>query len=214
MCVAASKPSRKAASAAKISGESMTQEKSGQKSASRASEATASLPHVEVKEEEMYVSDSPSSDEEGDADNVYRPTTVVCPNYMPRSIQDIDSAAHGQASDYIAHMFEDVGGDNLMLFQIPEKLPIFKTGDNSGEQSCSNISDLQNRFLGKLLITKSGKVKMKIGDIVFDVTKGVECLERQELALVDKMQSKLVTLGAIHDRITVSPDISTLLLDE
>lgn len=192
----------------------MIREKSGQKSTSRVSENNQSFPHVEVKEEDVHASDSTSSDEEEDAANIYRPTTVVCPNYMPRSIQDIDSVAHGESSDCIGHMFEEMGGADLMLFQLPDKLPIFKPKDSSGEESCSNISDLHNTFLGKLLITRSGKVKMKIGDIIFDVTKGVECRERQELALIDKTQSKFVTLGAIHDRITVSPDISSLIVDE
>lgn len=196
-----------------MSGESIPREKSGQKSGGRAGESTTAK--VEVKEEDVYDSESTSSDEEEEgADDVYRPTTVICPSDMPRSIQEIDSTAHGEASDRIAHMFEDVEGDGLMLFQIPEKLPIFNPKDMSEEQTCSHVSDLHNTFLGKLLITKSGKVKMKIGDIVFDVSKGVECRERQELAIIDKTQSKLVTLGAIHNRITVSPDISTLLLDE
>ena len=197
-----------------MSVESTIREKTGQKSGSRAVPGnTDALNKVEVKEEDVNVSDSSSCDGEEDFDNVYCPTTVICPDTMAQSIHDIDSIAHGEASDRIAHLFEETSENNngLMLFQIPEKLPVFRPKDVSEEQSCSNIDDLHNKSLGKLLITKSGKVKMKIGDVVFDVTQGVECRERQELALVDKKQSKFITLGAIHNRITVSPDISLML---
>lgn len=174
------------------------------------------------KEEELDVmsSTSGSDHEEDDADALYKPTTLDYPPEMPRDVNDIDNEHHAEASERISHIFTEAGIDDFMLFQLPEMLPILSNNTNStaphhGEESgCCSVGDLHNQVVGKLLITRSGKVKMKIGEIMFDVSKGVECRERQELVFIDKRQEtgKLLNVGAVSTRVTVSPDTFDLLL--
>mmetsp|Transcript_13566 Transcript_13566/g.27088 ORF Transcript_13566/g.27088 Transcript_13566/m.27088 type:complete len:320 (+) Transcript_13566:485-1444(+) len=176
---------------------------------------------VPVKKEDipdMHTSSSRStssdSDEEMD-EGLYRPTIVQPPADMPRDVGDIDTAEHAEASERISSLFTDASDGNLMLFQLPEKLPIIKEKNNkvlmNEMTQCCSLRDVPNKVIGKLLITRSGSVKMKIGDIIFDVNKGMECRGRQELAFVDKNQNNLVMLGPVGDRITVSPDMDSLL---
>eukprot|EP00889_Picochlorum_renovo_P006827 jgi/Picre1/33857/NNA_001336.t1 len=87
---------------------------------------------VPVKKEDipdMHTSSSRStssdSDEEMD-EGLYRPTIVQPPADMPRDVGDIDTAEHAEASERISSLFTDASDGNLMLFQLPEKLPIIK----------------------------------------------------------------------------------------
>lgn len=176
---------------------------------------------VSVKMEDtsdVHTSSSKSSSDSDEemAEGLYRPTIVQPPADMPRDVGDIDTAEHAEASERISSLFTDTLSEgNLMFFQFPEKLPIIKQKNNrvlmNETTQCCSLSDMPNRVIGKLLITRSGLVKMKIGDVIFDVNKGMECRGRQELAFVDKSHNNLVMLGSVGDRITVSPDMDSLL---
>jgi hypothetical protein len=178
-------------------------------------------PGMLKKEEEVDVLSSTSgSEHEEDDDALYKPTTLNYPAEMPRDVNDIDNEDHAEASERISHIFTEAGIDDFMLFQLPEMLPILPntnsmtTVHHGEEPKCCSVGDLHNQVVGKLLITRSGKVKMKIGEIMFDVSKGVECRERQELVFIDKRQEtgKLLNVGAVSTRVTVSPDTVDLLL--
>lgn len=70
----------------------------------------------------------------------------------------------------------------MLFFQFPANLPLPKQPaattntkdaagkiDRASKKGCK-LEELQPGFMGKLLVYKSGKVKMKLGDALFDVS--------------------------------------------
>ncbi|KAK1263444.1 hypothetical protein QJS04_geneDACA013432 [Acorus gramineus] len=75
------------------------------------------------------------------------------------------------------NLTENVEQPRMIFFQLPETLPLSKrkdvvAGKESEKQSnqSSRLEDLPQGLMGKMLVYKSGAVKMKIGDTLFDVS--------------------------------------------
>ncbi|KAJ4733491.1 hypothetical protein LUZ62_085391 [Rhynchospora pubera] len=133
---------------------------------------------------------------------------------------------------YILEKEEDVGtelepapklgltieSDNLqmMLFQLPGVLPWSKpeTGESSssGAKRGCKLNELPGGYLGKLLVYKSGKVKMKIGENFFDVYPGSECKFTQDVAVVNLKEKHCCVVGQLgKQRAIVTPDVESML---
>ena len=65
--------------------------------------------------------------------------------------------------------------------------------------------------LGSLVIYKSGKIKMRIGDILLDVNEGVQCLFHQELMSVQAGSSEAFRLGQVNHRFVCTNDVEDLV---
>ena len=120
------------------------------------------------------------------------------------------------------------GSSDMMLFQLPSKLPIPSTAadeqvtsvqegmeleSNTPQASpnCASLTDLPPTKLGKLIFFRSGRIKLKIGDVLFDVTPGAQVKARQEVAYIDVSSQKCAVLGNISQRIVVTPDVDSIL---
>ncbi|KAM0902635.1 hypothetical protein ACQ4PT_019179 [Festuca glaucescens] len=122
----------------------------------------------------------------------------------------------------------------LLFFQLPSSLPLPKQTQsveepNTGSKEnaeCANVTreqrrpssfagskikDLPGGHMGKILIYKSGKVKMKIGDAMFDLSPGSNCMFDQEVAAINTREKHCCTLGEISKRVVVAPDVDYLL---
>lgn len=77
-------------------------------------------------------------------------------------------------------------------------------------KGCS-LKDLPSGFIGKMLIYKSGKVKMKIGDALFDVSPGQDCVFAQDAAVINVKEQHCCVLGDLPKRAVVTPDVDSLL---
>ncbi|CAM0954826.1 unnamed protein product [Alopecurus aequalis] len=123
----------------------------------------------------------------------------------------------------------------LLFFQLPSSLPLPKqtqsveepTEENAEAANASSnvtreqrrpsslagskIKDLPGGLMGKLLVYKSGKVKMRIGDALFDVSPGSNCMFVQEVAAINTREKHCCTLGEISKRAVVTPDVEYLL---
>ncbi|KAL6067594.1 DNA-directed RNA polymerase III subunit RPC4 [Balamuthia mandrillaris] len=75
----------------------------------------------------------------------------------------------------------------------------------------SNMEKVEEGCMGKLLIYKSGKIKMQLGDILLDVTAGAQIGFKQEIAVISAEQKKFCTLGSCDQRLICTPDIDSLL---
>lgn len=149
------------------------------------------------------------------------------------SVQDDseDSAQHLGLTDLSA------AEDYLYLFQLPAALPLAAAaaargqdpggsrraaanGNSSsaaaafGLQRAAGIKELPSGKIGKLLIFQSGKVKLQIGDVLLDVTAGVPCVTRQDVAAVNASAKMLVNLGPVTQRAVVCPDVWQLMADQ
>jgi len=77
----------------------------------------------------------------------------------------------------------------------------------------AHLRQLPSGQLGKLLIFQSGKVKLQIGDILFDVTAGLPCVARQDAVALNSHGKALVQLGPVTQRAVVCPDVWQLMSD-
>jgi len=115
----------------------------------------------------------------------------------------------------------------LLLFQLPCSLPLpmqpqSVTEPNKGSeerredvrpssQRGSKLKDLPAGYMGKILVYRSGKVKMKIGDTLFDVSSGSNCKFVQEVAAINTKEKHCCTVGEISKRAVITPNIGCLL---
>lgn len=65
--------------------------------------------------------------------------------------------------------------------------------------------------MGKILVYKSGKVKMKLGDVHFDGAAGSNLSFAQEAVAVDTREKLYSSLGEVGKVAIVTPDIGCLL---
>merc|ERR1712137_737549 len=71
-------------------------------------------------------------------------------------------------NENLGKFLEQADSDSLVFFQLPSVLPVAEEGKNVP----TPVKDLPGGYLGKLVVYRSGKVKLKIGDILFDVDIG------------------------------------------
>ncbi|KAG0212357.1 hypothetical protein BGX28_006501 [Mortierella sp. GBA30] len=69
----------------------------------------------------------------------------------------------------------------------------------------------QEGKIGRLLIYKSGKVKMKVGDIIMDVSSGSECSFLQDVVVVDSNNKQAFVMGSVQKRMVCVPNLTQLL---
>lgn len=62
-----------------------------------------------------------------------------------------------------------------------------------------------------MFILASGQVKMKIGDVYFDVSQGMPVAFLQDLMALNVKEGQYHSLGEVNKRMVVSPDIANLL---
>ncbi|RLN07290.1 uncharacterized protein C2845_PM11G05810 [Panicum miliaceum] len=133
----------------------------------------------------------------------------------------------------------DTHTPQLLFFQFPKTLPLPRQadadadtnmnmnaksmGDNRKRQLDSihgcGLKELPDGFMGKILVFKSGKVKMTLGDVLFDVktidycmvSAGSNCMFPQEVVAINTREKHCCSIGDIGKRAIITPDINSLL---
>nr|GMC65772.1 DNA-directed RNA polymerase III subunit RPC4-like isoform X2 [Ipomoea batatas] len=73
------------------------------------------------------------------------------------------------------------------------------------------MEELPGGYMGKMLVYKSGAVKLKLGNILYDVSPGVGCSSAQEVVAINTVDKTCCKLGGIYKHAVVIPDIDSLL---
>ncbi|ORX89764.1 hypothetical protein K493DRAFT_65626 [Basidiobolus meristosporus CBS 931.73] len=66
-------------------------------------------------------------------------------------------------------------------------------------------------LMGKLLVYKSGKTQIKIGELIFDISPGSDCGFLQNIVAVDSENKQAFVMGNVHKRFVSTPNIDSLL---
>ncbi|KAI9291406.1 hypothetical protein K502DRAFT_344683 [Neoconidiobolus thromboides FSU 785] len=105
----------------------------------------------------------------------------------------------------------------LLCFQLPSVLPKFKidtgiqeVGKPDGDQYIDQLNKIDGK-VGKLIFYKSGKVMMKYGDILFNVSKASKTSFHQEIVALDSNNKEAYSLAPIKEKFLVVPDLDSLL---
>ncbi|KAM9336319.1 DNA-directed RNA polymerase III subunit RPC4 [Symphorus nematophorus] len=95
-----------------------------------------------------------------------------------------------------------------------DKRPAHLQAQAAVKEGCPVLSHFPEGFLGKLQIRKSGKVELKLGDVVMDVSEGAAFSFLQQLVSVrlsDGRTGDMMVLGNVHHKLVLSPDFQALL---
>ncbi|KAJ1804402.1 hypothetical protein LPJ75_005593, partial [Coemansia sp. RSA 2598] len=125
------------------------------------------------------------------------------------SIVDIDAAGDGSAIDVKPdikqlEMDEDVKPDI-------SKLAIDEGGESEAEDDDRENDDQADGRVGTLVVLKSGAVRMKVGDIVLDVSRGAECQFMRGLLAIDQRDPhSAFLLGNVDQQFLCTPDLDSI----
>jgi len=75
----------------------------------------------------------------------------------------------------------------------------------------SNLPMVPGGYLGEMLIYKSGKMKLKLGDVLLDVQPGVQSECTQHAIAISEQTQKCSILGPVVKRIVCIPDVEYFL---
>lgn len=173
-----------------------------------------------------------------DYKNTYYPTTLPLRRPYSGSPELLDEAEFGEvaaksehdedtinpASDLGLMMESDEG--QMFFFKLPASLPHLKRSasrkgkEKVGTQSSSDgggvskkgcsLEELPGGYMGKLLVYKSGAIKLKMGDALFDVSPGSDCIFAQDVAAINLSEKQCCVLGELGKRAVVTPDVDSL----
>ncbi|XP_022055548.1 DNA-directed RNA polymerase III subunit RPC4 [Acanthochromis polyacanthus] len=88
-----------------------------------------------------------------------------------------------------------------------------ETQEEEAEDNNCNLKDLREGVIGKMLVRKSGRVQLILGQVTLDVSLGTSCAFLQELVSIgtEGKTGNLTVLGNIKHKMVCSPDFEALL---
>ncbi|KAK4265623.1 hypothetical protein QN277_026650 [Acacia crassicarpa] len=124
-------------------------------------------------------------------------------------------------------LLEENPEPSLFLLHLPSTLPMIKESDAASvpdapptskrpvgaqtvKRPCS-LGELPSGLLGKLLVYKSGVVKLKLGDTLHDVSPGMDSVFAQDAVVVNTAKKECCTVGEISKHVTITPDIDAIV---
>ncbi|KAK7265426.1 hypothetical protein RJT34_33046 [Clitoria ternatea] len=122
-------------------------------------------------------------------------------------------------------LFEENPEASMFLINLPPTLPKIKQSATAGGQNANvnsrpskdaaekpcNLNELPPGFMGKMLVYKSGAVKLKLGDTLYDVSPGMNCTFAQDLVAINTTQKHCCAVGEINKHATITPDIDAII---
>jgi hypothetical protein len=75
----------------------------------------------------------------------------------------------------------------------------------------NTLTSLPSGLIGEMLVYKSGKIKLKLGDVFLDVSPGTEFSFQEQVAYISAAEKEYYMLGDIKSHLTCTPDIEYLL---
>ncbi|KAL4589429.1 hypothetical protein LXL04_002336 [Taraxacum kok-saghyz] len=117
-------------------------------------------------------------------------------------------------------LFEEDLEKKLIFMQLPATMPIpnqsvKKEGGSSkplkNNLKASSLNELPSGKMGKMLVYKSGAVKLKLGDHLYNVSGGLDCSFAQDLVTMNTEEEYCCTVGELNKRAIITPDIESVL---
>lgn len=84
-------------------------------------------------------------------------------------------------------------------------------GSSYGSRKGCSLEELPGGYMGKMLVYRSGAVKLKLGDVLYDVSPGSDCTFAQNVVAVNTVDQYCCELGELSKRAVLTPDIDSLL---
>nr|DAD47729.1 TPA_asm: hypothetical protein HUJ06_017666 [Nelumbo nucifera] len=125
-------------------------------------------------------------------------------------------------------LMEEGEEQKMFFIQLPDSLPLVKRSASAkgkdmarsskplksvgaADQGCS-LEELPPGFMGKMLVYKSGAVKLKLGETLYDVSSGSDCIFAQDVVAINTEDRHCCVIGELYKRAIITPDFDSLLL--
>lgn len=169
----------------------------------------------------------------------YYPVSLPLRRPYSGSPELLDEEEFGEASETINYdessmnpaeelgLMEENLEPNMIFLQLPPTLPLKKqpaTGNErqvnessskhegaTSKEKTSSLSELPGAFMGKLLVYRSGAVKLKLGETVYNVTPGMDCMFAQDVVVINTAEKHFCVAGELNKRAILSPDVDFIL---
>ncbi|KAI7751752.1 hypothetical protein M8C21_018237 [Ambrosia artemisiifolia] len=128
-----------------------------------------------------------------------------------------------KAAEELGLMEEDLE-KKLIFIQLPTTLPLPKKPvqtegvgsskplkDTEPPLTGCNLNELPAGLMGKMLVYKSGAVKLKLGDHLYNVSGGLDCSFAQDVVAVHTEEKSCCNIGELNKRAIITPDIDSIL---
>ncbi|GER57665.1 DNA-directed RNA polymerase III RPC4 family protein [Striga asiatica] len=158
------------------------------------------------------------------------------PGMSPQQLDEEEFGEDSLASAYdenVTKPAEELGlldedtEDSMLFFQLPSSMPMLnkpaydevKGPENNGKpvkgkapsrNPCS-LESLPAGHMGKMLVYKSGAVKLKLGETLYDVSSGLNCVFAQDVVAVNTDEKQCCNFGELKRRAVITPDIDIIL---
>ncbi|XP_007038339.2 PREDICTED: uncharacterized protein LOC18605330 isoform X1 [Theobroma cacao] len=145
--------------------------------------------------------------------------------FVEAARKEYDEKTINPASDL--GLLEEGEKGKMFFFQLPANLPVIKRlASTKGKEKAENLGsserfgalkkgcqleELPGGFMGKMLVYKSGAVKLKLGETLYDVSPGSDCIFAQDVAAVNTTEKHCCVIGELGKRVVVTPHISSVL---
>ncbi|GAV72782.1 RNA_pol_Rpc4 domain-containing protein [Cephalotus follicularis] len=166
---------------------------------------------------------------------------VILPMRRPYSgnPEHLDGEEFGEASEITSYdedstnaavhlgLMEENQEQSMIFLQLPPAMPITKRSatEDGHEQTNSSrprrdgrakgktcaLDELPAGFMGKMLVYKSGAVKLKLGNILYDVGPGLDCVFAQDVVAVNTTEKHCCLVGELKKRAILTPDLDSIL---
>ncbi|KAL3000408.1 hypothetical protein AAZX31_09G210900 [Glycine max] len=159
-----------------------------------------------------------------DYENSYYPTTLPWRKPNSGDPEILDEKEFGEAATSVEYDENTVNSAAELEILIPTPLPMDKqsnkgkekigTSTVSGEATKSKnaLEELPRGYMGKMLVYKSGAIKLKLGETLLDVSPGSNCRCVQDVMAVNTAQKQCCNLGEISKRVVVVPNLDSIEL--
>ncbi|CAI9782682.1 unnamed protein product [Fraxinus pennsylvanica] len=118
--------------------------------------------------------------------------------------------------------------DSMFFVQLPTALPMTKPCDNvEGSKQQGSIANpmkgarpsqkpcgmeaLPAGFMGKMLVYRSGAVKLKLGDTLYDISAGLDCAFAQDVVAINTEEKHCCSVGELSKQVVITPDVDSIL---
>ncbi|CAK9135138.1 unnamed protein product [Ilex paraguariensis] len=85
------------------------------------------------------------------------------------------------------------------------------TGNESASSKGCSLEELPGGYMGKMLVYKSGAIKFKLGETLYDVSPGSDCMFAQDVVAINTVDKHCCLLGELGKRAVLTPDIDSIL---
>ncbi|KAJ7949565.1 DNA-directed RNA polymerase III subunit RPC4 [Quillaja saponaria] len=172
-----------------------------------------------------------------DYHNSYYPTTLPLRRPYSGEPEPLDEVEFGEAAgnteydENAINPAKDLGllegeGKKMYLFKLPV-LPLFKQslsvkgkekvgtspslgGSGAVRKGCT-LEELPGGYMGKMLVHKSGAIKLKLGETLYDVSPGSDDISTQDVMVINTAERDCCVLGELGKRAVVTPDVDHAL---